>query len=180
MEPPKCFKCLGSPDDIIAFVGRDGQRYESAPYLRAKLYLCPACAKAPAKHERNEQFDCGCAWNEERYVRLNPYVQAGPTLVARPPDPGCPACSGTGKIRDKHHYLQIKKNVGAPDEAERQAHHYETTVKPITYVFPGGGWQVWKEDWKGTTGGKVGRPPTTTPNLETTKIYLVDVVNEVA
>jgi hypothetical protein len=67
---------------------------------------------------RDESFPCGCAWNEGRYVMLNPRVAMGPTVVARPPNPDCVACGGridakgnhyaTGKIRDRHNFMRGK------------------------------------------------------------------------
>lgn len=172
MERPKCFKCLSDPDDLIRYVGRDGagQRYESAPYLRAKLYLCPGCIKPRSKHERNQRFDCGCTEKRSAWVGEKHWL---------PPAPDCVACRGRGKISDKHGYLGIKFSAGYTDEAEREGHHYKSLWTPIAYVFPDGGWQVWKEDWKGTTGRDPGRPPNTIRDLEVMKIYFVDVANEV-
>jgi hypothetical protein len=169
-----CFKCGGSDD--LQPIGK------SAPYLAPRLYLCPSCIKPRQTHKPSEEFDCGCAWNDERYVMLNPKVEHGSTVVARGPRPNCPACRGTGKIKDSHSYLGKKRSVGVT-ESERGRHGHtaaetEDEPNPIRVCFPDGGWQVWKQDWKGTTGRPIGRPKSTTHDLAIAKIYLADVEDE--
>jgi hypothetical protein len=48
---------------------------------------------------------------------LNPDVEMGSTVAARPPDPDCVACSGTGRIRQSHRYLRKsrRKPKAVPD-----------------------------------------------------------------
>jgi hypothetical protein len=66
------------------------------------------------------RFQCGCAWNDDHYVMLNPEVPYGPTVVARPPNPGCVACRGTGWIVDRGRRDLVREAV-APDEGWEDA-----------------------------------------------------------
>jgi hypothetical protein len=51
-------------------------------------------------------------------------------------------------------------------------------VELLETYFPDGRWSI--DRAVSSTGNRAGRPKTTTPNLEVTKIYMVDVANEVA
>jgi hypothetical protein len=162
----KCFKCLST--DALPF-------HKSAPYLAAKLYLCPSCIRLAKKHEPDRTFDCGCTEKREAGALEKHWL---------PPNPLCPACSGTGKISDNHAYLKIKKSVGATDPAGRgrHGHSYQSTteeeVDPILLTYPDGGWMI--DAPIQSTGKRPGRPKTTIHDLEVLKYYLARVVNEVA
>src|SRR5918996_3587270 len=169
-----CFKC-GSAGGLPF--------HKSAPYLAAKLYLCPSCIRPRKKHSPNVEFDCGCTEKREVGNLEKHWI---------PPNPLCAACSGTGKIKDRHHYLQIKKSVGACDpERGRHGHSYQSEEDPY---LADDGWSVkgrrylrWEQELEGMNvlsekrpRRPRGRPKKTTPNLDVTKLYMVSVANEVA
>jgi hypothetical protein len=154
-----CFKCL-STVGVVTF-------QKSAPYLRAKLYLCQDCIHPRPEHPPNTRFDCGCTEDRSVGAVEKHWV---------PPNPRCAACSGTGVIRDKHGYLAIKKSVGHTDERGRHSHTYQMEAPDPAEIFPDGGYRVIQL----STGRKPGRPKSTTANLEQTQLYIVFVANEVA
>jgi hypothetical protein len=179
-----CFKCLSTVDVVPL--------HKSAPYLRAKLYLCRDCIRPRPKHPLDERFDCGCAWNENHYVMLNPEVEIGSTLVARPPDPSCPACRGSGKIRDKHTHRGARKDrLIRGDEIGVRGYTRQGSEDPYLAER---GWTIKSrrslraeqenEELNILAADRPrrprGRPTNTIHNIEVTKIYLVNVANEVA
>jgi hypothetical protein len=110
-------------------------------------------------------FECGDAWNIERFVTLEPHpvhatIFALSRLVAKPPRWSCDACRGTGKIKDCHHRLSVKRNVGAEAEgAPRELYASADDLDPVKLAewdfLAIGGWSVWE---LGSTGTPRGRP----------------------
>jgi hypothetical protein len=172
-----CFKCLRSDDDLVGFVGRDGagQRYKSAPYLRAKLYLCPACIKPKPKRDRYMSFACGCTEDRVAPVGAKHWL---------PPNPDCAVYSRAderangGRMRDRHHFVRIKKRIGATGEAGREGHHFVESDDSILETFANGAWHTRTRDFAEPTGRRPGRPRVV-QSVEVHQIYLVDVAKEV-
>jgi hypothetical protein len=82
-------------------------------------------------------------------------------IVAAPPRWNCIACRGTGKIKDRHHYLKAKRTVGAQAEgAPRQLYAAADDLDPVKLAerefLTLGGWSI---ESVVTTGRPVGRPP---------------------
>jgi hypothetical protein len=84
---------------------------------------------------QDTSFDCGCAWNEDHYVMLDPGVGAGPTVVARAPDDGCAACSGSGRLRDKHSYLHKGKRPKVSPDISVEGGSYEHAMSVVDSVM---------------------------------------------
>ena len=160
---PKCFKCLSPGAHPF---------HRSAPYLAAKLYLCLDCIKPRPKHKPNAEFACGCTEVREAWQMTKHW---------RPPREDCAACSGTGKIRDRHRHLGKKRSVGHSDERERLGHYRrdELDPEPVREYFPDGSWVDRPPDyWRTPTFKRGGRPKSTTQNMDVMKLYVLDVVNE--
>jgi hypothetical protein len=128
---------------------------------------------------QDSSIECGCAWNDDRYVMLNPDVVMGDTVVARSPSEDCPACHGTGRVRDNHHFRQVERDVGetAGSTAGRQGHYSPT--RDEDHFLAEGGWAIQDHDWKGT-GGIVGRPKTTIHEPGVLEVYIQDVFDEIS
>ena len=107
-----CFKC-GSTEELLPFG-------KSAAYLAPRISLCRGCIGERPEHERDQEFDCGCTETRTAIVETQ----------WRKPWPSCPACQGGGKIRDRHHYLQAKRDVGACDEQGRLGYTYAQADDP--------------------------------------------------
>jgi hypothetical protein len=118
--------------------------------------VCAYCFEVPPSHDHeDESFACGCDWNPERYVMLNPNVEHDPTVVARPPSKFCVACGGTGRIKDRHHYLKVRRSAGHEAEgAPRVGYYRARDDEDEAFEFSEGGWQI----ESGSTGQPVGAP----------------------
>jgi hypothetical protein len=96
---------------------------------------------------RDTSFDCGCTSSS------NPDISAKDWF---PPDPDCAACQGTGRVRDKHHYLRKgRKPKAAPDidyvDAIEAAGEFGISeTEAATYASP-----VWRERYDPETGEAV-------------------------
>lgn len=125
--------------------------------------LCSLCKGGGRLSDRT--FECGDAWNADRFVRLEPHpdyptIFALSRLVAAPPRWNCVACRGAGKIKDRHHHLKVKRNIGAEAEGSpRQLYAAADDLDPKKLAerdfLTISGWSVVE---LGTTGQSVGRP----------------------
>jgi hypothetical protein len=102
----------------------------------------------PSVISKDVSFDCGCT--ETR----NPFVVEKHWM---PPHGDCAACSGTGTIRDKHHYLHVKRAASRPED----------------YFLAEGGWHI---ETAGGTGIRRGPRVRGVTDLETLKDRIDDGV----
>lgn len=153
-----CFKC-GSTEDSVPFG-------KSAAYLAPRISLCRGCMGQAPKHDRDREFACGCTDTRGpigETHRQKPWI-------------ACPACQGEGRIKDKHHYLQARRDIGATDERKRLGYSYSETDDPLSSPFPHGAWVIDK-DIKAT--GRMPGRPRKVRDPEVLGYYLVDVLREV-
>ncbi len=134
----RCFKCYAPRSPLVA--NRDSG------------YICLACAADRPAHEKDQSFACGDAWNLERYVLLDPDVEHGPTVVARPPSKDCVACRGSGRIKDKHHNLRVRQSVGAQAEGALRQGYF--SADEANEFLAAGGWSIQNA---GSSGSRQGR-----------------------
>jgi hypothetical protein len=153
-----CFKC-SSTEGLVRFG-------TSAAYLAPRISLCRGCIGQAPKHERDREFACGCT--DARGAIVERHWQK--------PWIACPACQGNGRVKDRHHYLQARRDIGATDERERLGYSYSETDDPLSSPFPGGGWVIDNE--VRSTGRMPGRPRKAR-DPEVLGYYLVDVLKEV-
>jgi hypothetical protein len=113
-----CFKC-GSTEDLVPFG-------KSAAYLAPRISLCRGCIGEAPKHEPDREFDCGCTETRTLIVETH----------WRSPWSACPACQGDGKIKDRHHYLQARRDIGASDERGRLGYAYVQADDPSLLALP--------------------------------------------
>jgi hypothetical protein len=147
-KPP--YREIGQLVDVLVLPQKPGGRkgYGDKDGKRELGVLLAREERRNQRHTEDATFPCGCAWNGERYVMLEPYVDAGPTVVARPPSDSCVACRGTGKIRDKHHYLVIRRSVDAEAEGAKR-HGYYSPDDEADQFFKGEGPRGWKIETPG-------------------------------
>ena len=153
-----CFKC-GGTEDLVPFG-------KSVAYLAPRILLCQACIGEAPKHAPDREFDCGCTDTRALIVETH----------WRSPWSACPACQGDGKIKDRHHCLQARRDTGASDERARLGYAYAETDDPLSSPFPDGAWVIDK-DIKAT--GRMPGRPRKLREPEVLGYYLVDVLREV-
>jgi hypothetical protein len=153
-----CFKCC-STEALVPFG-------KSAAYLAPRISLCRACIGKAPNHEPDREFDCGCT--DARTAILETHWQS--------PWIACPACQGDGRIKDRHRYLQARRDIGASDDQGRHGYTHAQADDPLSLPFPDGAWVIDK-DIKST--GRIPGRPRKVRDREVLGYYLVDVLREV-
>jgi hypothetical protein len=126
--------------------------------------FCRGCREGQPANDANQTFPCGCT---DTSAPSPPWPHKIPWA---PPRHDCVGCHGTGRIRDRHRYLKIKRNIGVTARegerggvADRQLHYHETfrederTDGEALDFLGRGGWFV-VDTTKAATGKPPGRP----------------------
>jgi hypothetical protein len=142
-EPPPEQSYFRRGDGGLLLCFKCGERRR----IERGFVVCGPCRQRVPSSPDDAFYDCGCAWNYDRYVMLDAFVLMGSTVVARPPSDSCTACEGRGKISNRHRHLQIRRSVGATGNdgdrystADRHGHFHPTADKD--HFLADGGWKI--------------------------------------